>query len=175
MGSMPADLTLLDRDGDGKADRIYAPDTKGNVWRVDIEDADETKWEAYKIAALGGTGADGRKFLNKIDVVFGKTFDAVLVGSGDREHPFETSVVDRFYMLQDSFIGLSGGLFCGSAATPATCTHADLTDVTSNAYQNGSLPSHQQRLVSDVCHRREIGQQPGHGVRHGDFRHQQAD
>lgn len=141
MGSMPADLTLLDRDGDGKADRIYAPDTKGNVWRVDIEDADETKWQAYKIAALGGSGADGRKFLNKIDVVYGKTFDAVLVGSGDREHPFETSVVDRFYMLQDSFIGLSGGLFCGSTATPATCTDADLTDVTSNAYQTGTLPA----------------------------------
>lgn len=140
MGSMPADLTVLDRDGDGKADRIYAPDTKGNVWRVDIDDVDPSKWAAYQIASLGGTGADGRKFLNKIDVVYGKTFDAVLVGSGDREHPTATGVVDRFYMLMDTKIAVnSGGLFCGTAPL-MTCTHANLTDVTNNPYQNGSLP-----------------------------------
>lgn len=143
MGAMPADLTFLDRDTDGKIDRIYAPDTKGNVWRVDIHDADMSKWAVHKIASLGGTGADGRKFLNKVDVVLGKTFDAVLVGSGDREHPFEMSIVDRFYMLQDPFVGLNGGLFCGdpSNTTKTTCTHADLTDVTSNAYQSSSLPA----------------------------------
>ena len=141
MGAIPADLTLLDRDADGKSDRIYAPDTRGNVWRVDIHDADMSNWAVHKIGAFGGTGADGRKFLNKVDVVLGKTFDAVLVGSGDREHPFEITVVDRFYMLQDPFVGLNGGLFCGSTASPATCTHADLTDVTSNAYQSSSLPA----------------------------------
>lgn len=140
MGSMPADLTVLDREGDGKADRIYAPDTKGNVWRVDIDDVEPSKWAAYQIASLGGTGADGRKFLNKIDVVYGKTFDAVLVGSGDREHPTATGVVDRFYMLMDTNIGKTGGLFCGTAPL-ATCTHANLTDVTNNPYQTGSLPA----------------------------------
>jgi type IV pilus assembly protein PilY1 len=138
MGAVPADLTVLDRDSDGKADRIYAPDSKGNIWRVDIEDADKDRWTAHKIAELGGTGADGRKFLNKIDVVFGTRFDAVLVGSGDREHPFIESVVDRFYMLQDSFVGLSGGLFCGAGVT---CTHDNLSDVTTNPFQTGDLPS----------------------------------
>lgn len=143
MGAIPADLTFLDRDTDGKFDRIYAPDTKGNVWRIDIHDGDMTKWASHKIASFGGTGADGRKLLNKVDVVLGKTFDAVLVGSGDREHPFETTIVDRFYMLQDPNVGLTGGLFCGDPASPtkSTCTHADLTDVTSNAYQNSSLPA----------------------------------
>ncbi|WP_171015999.1 PilC/PilY family type IV pilus protein [Ramlibacter sp. 2FC] len=141
MGSVPADLTVLDRDGNGLADRIYAVDTKGNVWRIDIDNADSEQWQSYKIASLGGSGADARKFLNKTDVVFGTSFDAVLVGSGDREHPFETSVQDRFYMLQDPFVGLSGGLFCGSTDALATCTHAHLADVTSNPYQGGTLPS----------------------------------
>ena len=141
MGAIPADLTFLDRNTDGKVDRVYAPDTKGNVWRLDIDDASMDNWASYKIASFGGTGADARKFLNKVDVVLGKTFDAVLVGSGDREHPFETTVVDRFYMLQDPFVGLAGGLFCGSTTTKTTCTHSDLTDVTSNAYQNSSLPT----------------------------------
>ncbi|AEG92619.1 pilus assembly protein [Ramlibacter tataouinensis] len=139
MGAIPADLTLVDRDFDGRTDRIYAPDTKGNVWRIDISDANMANWKSYKIATLGGSGADARKLLNKVDVVFGDTFDAVLVGSGDREHPFETSIVDRFYMLQDRFVGLNGGLFCGSTTSPASCTHSDLTDVTS--YQEGSLPA----------------------------------
>jgi type IV pilus assembly protein PilY1 len=132
MGSVSADLTVLDRDGDGKADRIYAADSKANVWRVDIDNADPALWKTYKIATLGGTGADGRKFLNKVDVVFGTTFDAVLVGSGDREHPFETGIVDRFYMLRDTFVGLSGGLFCTTDAAPASCTHSHLTDVTND-------------------------------------------
>lgn len=140
MGSVPADLTVLDRDGNGLADRIYTVDTKGNVWRTDIDNADPANWQTHKIAALGGSGADARKFLNKVDVVFGTTFDAVLVGSGDREHPFDTTVQDRFYMLQDPFVGLNGGLFCGTAEAP-TCTHADLADVTSNPFQGGALPS----------------------------------
>lgn len=141
MGSVPADLTVLDRDSNGLADRIYAVDTKGNVWRIDIDDADPNNWQSHKIASLGGSGADARKFLNKTDVVFGTSFDAVLVGSGDREHPFETSVQDRFYMLRDSYVGLSGGLFCGSTDALAACTHVDLADVTSNPYQGGTLPS----------------------------------
>jgi len=139
MGSVAADLTVLDRDSDGKADRIYAPDSKGNIWRVDISNANPDLWAVYKIATLGGSGADARKFLNKVDVVFGTTFDALIVGSGDREHPFETSVVDRFYMLQDTFVGLTGGLFCDTAGTAVSCTHSHLTDVTTTTYQ--TLPT----------------------------------
>lgn len=141
MGSVSGDLTVLDRDGDGKADRIYVADSKGAVWRVDIDNADPALWTTHKIATLGGTGADGRKFLNKVDVVFGTTFDAVLVGSGDREHPSETGIVDRFYMLQDTFVGLSGGLFCSTAGTPVSCTHSHLSDVTLNPFQDTSLPA----------------------------------
>jgi type IV pilus assembly protein PilY1 len=140
MGSIAADLTVVDRDSDGKADRIYAADSKGNIWRVDIDKAEPKDWVTHHIAALGGTGADGRKFLNKVDVVFGKTFDAVIVGSGDREHPFETNIVDRFYMLQDTFVGLIGGQFCTTSSAAVPCTHAHLSDITSNPYQNSSLP-----------------------------------
>lgn len=144
MGAITADLTLLDRDGDGKTDRIYAVDTKANLWRVDIDNASVASWTIHKLASLGGTGADARKFLNKPDVVLGKTFDAVLVGAGDREHPFEEGIVDRFYMVKDKFLGLAGGLSCGTTASPATCTHADLVDVTSNQLQGGTLPADKQ-------------------------------
>jgi len=146
MASIPGDLAVLDRDGDGIFDRIYAGDTKGNVWRVDINDADPTKWKTHKLASLGGGGANARKFLNKPDVVFGKDYDAVLIGSGDREHPFENSVVNRFYMLKDSYVGLDGGYICESLESTGdplvtttvyrTCVEGDLVDVTANPFQD---------------------------------------
>lgn len=139
MGSVPSDVTVVDRDNNGLQDRIYTADTKGNVWRTDIDDANPDNWATYKIASLGGSGASARKFLNKPDVVFGRTYDAVLVGSGDREHPFDTTVVNRFYMLRDSFTSLTGGLFCGTTDAPATCTESDLEDVTSNPHQESPL------------------------------------
>ena len=141
MGSVPADLTVLDRNSDGFFDRIYANDTKGNVWRMDIDDADPDNWVSYKIASLGGSGADARKFLNKPDVVFGGSYDAVLVGSGDREHPFDSSVTNRFYMLKDPKVGLTGGLFCGDVGSERTCVETDFADATSNPFQNTTLPT----------------------------------
>lgn len=136
MASVPADVAVLDRNDDGMFDRIYAADTKGNIWRVDIDDADPANWRSHKIAAFGGTGADARKFLNKPDVVFGTDYDAILIGSGDREHPFDTTVVNRFYMLKDTRIGLAGGLVCDTDGVTRTCVESDLTDVTLNPYQN---------------------------------------
>jgi len=142
MGSVPGDLAVLDRNEDGLFDRIYAADTKGNIWRVDIDDADPANWKTHKLAELGGSGADARKFLNKPDVVFGEAYDAVLVGSGDREHPFENAVENRFYMLKDKNVGATGGYVCETPAEgedpaePRTCIESDLTDVTTNPYQN---------------------------------------
>jgi type IV pilus assembly protein PilY1 len=138
MGSVPADLTVIDRNNDGLFDRIYATDTKGNVWRVDIDAADPDNWTSYKLASLGGTGASARKFLNKPDVVLGSNYDAVLVGSGDREHPFENAVANRFYMIKDKNIGLTGGLICATDAVSRACVESDLVDVTSNPFQNAT-------------------------------------
>ena len=67
--SIASDLTVLDRDADGYVDRIYAPDTGGNIWRVDTDDTDPANWTVTQLAALGGTGAHARKFLYPPDVV----------------------------------------------------------------------------------------------------------
>jgi type IV pilus assembly protein PilY1 len=133
MGSVPADLTVVDRDKNGKADRIYSVDTKGNIWRTDIDDADPDNWPTFKLASLAGSGVDARKFLYRVDVVLGEDFDSVLVGSGDREKPFETTIENRFYMLKDDNTGLAGGLLCATLTTPPVkraCTEADLVNQT---------------------------------------------
>ena len=134
--SMASDPTILDRNADGFADRVYIPDTGGNVWRVDIGDASIANWTVNLLASVGGSGTAGaRKFLYPPDVVYGSDangpYDAVLIGSGDREHPFDTTVVNRFYMFKDRRTGLSG-------TGQATITEADLFDASANALQNTS-------------------------------------
>lgn len=134
--SFPADLSFVDRNNDGRTDRLYAVDTGGNLWRVDINDADTTKWEVTKLAALGcntGVCASGtpRKFFFPPSVIsVGATgaagsFDAVLLGSGDREHPLQNVsdassllyVQNRFYMIKDTATGMSAAT--KDAAAPA--------------------------------------------------------
>lgn len=141
MGSVPADVTVVDRNKDGFADRIYTADTKGNIWRSDIHDPDPANWQTYRIASLGGTGAAARKFLNKPDVVFGSNYDVVLIGSGDREKPFDTTVLNRFYMIKDSHTGLNGAPSCTSNGLPTACAEGDLTDVTNVSSESFELPS----------------------------------
>ena len=113
--AIPSDLTVLDRNRDGFADRVYTGDTCGNVWRAEISDADPENWKVTKIAALSSgiaTSMSGkRKFLFPPDLVFAKDTTgnhlAVLIGSGDREHPFDTTVDNAFFMLKDRDIAAS--------------------------------------------------------------------
>ncbi len=133
--AIPADIAVIDRNRDGLADRLYAVDTGANVWRVDISDQDKNNWLVHPFASLGGTGADARKFLYVPDVVSGKDatgpYDAVLLGSGDREHPFDTVVDNHFFMLKDRNVGSSG-------EGHTTITLAKLYDATANLIQSSS-------------------------------------
>ncbi|MBS4708297.1 hypothetical protein J4G57_10405, partial [Aeromonas caviae] len=107
--SMPGSVATLDSDGDGKVDRIYVGDTGGNIWRMDLPGTNKSDWSVFKFASLGSdvTQADDRRFftqpivvrtINKQvtrtvvggNVVYSyqdRPFDAVLIGSGDRNRP----------------------------------------------------------------------------------------
>jgi type IV pilus assembly protein PilY1 len=129
-----ADMTLADRDADGFIDRIYAADTGANLWRVDIDDANTSNWTVTKLASVGGAGGNDRKFLYAPSVVFGDStnpYDAVLVGSGDREKPFDTTITNRYYMFKDTNMGktINAGF--------TTILEGELYDATSNAIQSG--------------------------------------
>lgn len=102
--AIPANVSLYDSNGDGKIDRIYAADTGANVWRINVDDPTPSNWTVTKLAALGGTGVNARKFLYAPDIIpasSANAFDTLLLGSGDREHPFETTVQNRYYMIKD--------------------------------------------------------------------------
>jgi type IV pilus assembly protein PilY1 len=134
--SIPSDVTIIDRNGDKKHDRLYVGDTGGNVWRVDIGDSNPSNWAVYKLASVGAAaGLPERKFLYPPDVVYGEDangpYDAVLIGSGDREDPFNRTVQDGFYMFKDRATSLSG-------ASIVTISDSDLYDVTDNIIQAGT-------------------------------------
>lgn len=150
--AIPSDISFVDRDNDGSTDRFYAADVGGNVWRVDLEPtAGDTpdKWKVTKLAALGcfstgvcPSGTTPKKFFFPPSVVFvgvtgaSASYDAVLLGSGDREHPLldtktgsAYTVRNRFYMIKDTNTGKDAG-------TPTAVTHPTLFDATSTAYDD---------------------------------------
>lgn len=140
--AIPSDVTALDRDNDGKTDRLYVADVGGNVWRVDVDDASPSNWIVTKLAALGGSGAVPRKFFYPPSVVpIGTTgattsYDSVMIGTGDREHPLYSTgtnsaynVQNRFYMLKDLKTGKNG-------SGQATITDVDLFNATVNTYDD---------------------------------------
>ena len=128
--AVTADILALDRHQTGFIDRIYAADIGGNVWRIDTAGTTTASWAVHKLAALGNrtSGAAGRKFLFGPEAVFGLpgTFDAVVIGSGDREHPLvgnaANSTANRAYMLVDPNTGTTG--------TDVNITETDLFDAT---------------------------------------------
>ena len=109
--SMPADPTIVDINGDGLADIIYASDLRGQIFRFDINNANTSLTSLAtggRIASLGGTtAANNRRFFSSPDVALirergGKTYFTISIGSGFRESPLNTDTDDRFYVLRDS-------------------------------------------------------------------------
>ena len=168
--AMPSDPTVI-TDRDGSVDnRVYIGDTGGNMWRIDLGDH-VADWTVTKLAATSDftpqvvtkvlpdgtsdtrTVVPGmRKFLFPPDAVYSDSlYDAVLIGSGDREHPFDTYVTNRFYMFKDTGSGTSADIYTkiynasGSTtnANPLkfTLTESDLFDVTSNCIQDSNACS----------------------------------
>lgn len=116
--SVPGAVALVDSDFDGFADRGYAADLAGNVYRIDFEnvsgDVHPASWTIRAFATLGG-GSSARKFFNVPDVVHTRQFTAVMLGSGNRERPLATFTDDRFYTLFDYQVGKGTG---AAAAAP---------------------------------------------------------
>lgn len=145
--SIAAPVSILDSNADGLTDRIYAADTGGFIWRFDLPgnalpNSSQNTWSGFQFANLGGDlASDDRRFFNQPDIVRTRdgttSFDAVLIGSGNRAHPKETDVGNRFYMLRD--YNLYTAYFgSGGATVPAALTEANLYDATDNLVQDGT-------------------------------------
>ena len=113
--AIPNQVRVIDLNGDRLADRMYASDLGGQIWRFDITngEAAATLVAGGVIARLGAEGAasptaaDTRRFYNAPDVSLitdqlqQRRFIAISIGSGYRAHPFDLTASDRFYSIRD--------------------------------------------------------------------------
>lgn len=116
LNSIPASVSAVDITGDGFINYLFAVDTGGKVFRIDINVDNKTFFQGGMIADLGSSAdganatTDNRRFYNKPNVSLVKDkqngdYLTIAVGSGHRAHPIlTTSVKNRFYVLKDSNI-----------------------------------------------------------------------
>jgi type IV pilus assembly protein PilY1 len=111
--SIPAGIRVLDLDQDGLADRMYAGDMGGRVWRFDIVNGEPVGDLVVGgvFASLGAADLDSpqlpdvRRFYATPDVARiitnNRVYLSINIGSGHREHPLDTATEDEFYALRD--------------------------------------------------------------------------
>lgn len=158
--SMPGSVSVLDSDGDGIADRIYAGDTGGQIWRIDMKGTEKSEWTAIKFASLGNAHLSGddkklvddRRFFTQPVLVrtinkgwkydgtkylySERPFDAVLIGSGDRNRPSSEATTKNVYvMLRDYNVNPTlFGIDPDTDESPSAITLENLYDVTSDPF-----------------------------------------
>ena len=113
INSIPASVSAIDITGDGLIDYLFAVDTGGRVFRIDLNVDDTTFLQGAMVANLGNTAAgadsikDNRRFYNKPNVALVKDkafgdYLTIAVGSGHRALPISNNAVEnRFYVLKD--------------------------------------------------------------------------
>jgi len=118
--AMPNQIRVVDFNGDSFADRMYASDLGGQIWRFDITNGNAPSGIGVDALVAGGviaqlgaegmaspTDVDTRRFYNAPDIsIFSDTiqnrrFLSINIGSGYRAHPLETTNADRFYSIRD--------------------------------------------------------------------------
>ncbi len=67
--SVPGNIAVLDSDFDGYIDRLYAADTGGDIYRMDMPTGEDTnQWWSHKLASLNDQAA-GKRFFYQPEVV----------------------------------------------------------------------------------------------------------
>ncbi|MCP4042477.1 MAG: hypothetical protein GY731_11075, partial [Gammaproteobacteria bacterium] len=132
---IPSGVAMLDTNGDDTTNRLYVGDTGGQLWRVDIEpDVSATAGihtVVGKLATVSGANnaADERKIFYEPDIVQirdydyttsgNERYDLVVIVTGNRANPLNTSVQDRAFAFRDQ----PDPMVDGAAATPSD--HSD--------------------------------------------------
>ena len=139
--AFPTKIKVIDLDGDGFSDRMYAADVGGQIWRFDI-----TAGQPAASLVTGGIiarfGFEGvstpgnvgpARIYNSPDVALftdpqqNRRYISVSIGSGYRAHPLNTTANDRFYSLRDPDV--FNQLSQADYETYAIATSADMVEV----------------------------------------------
>jgi len=140
--SIPSDVAAVDSTGDGYVNMLYIGDMGGQIWRFDIARGDTASdlsslVTGGRIAELAGNNsASARRFYSPPDAAVIKNksnpaYISLIITSGYRAHPLNTTIEDRIYMLKDTPIK-------GKPTSYTTITESDLFDTTDNTIGQGT-------------------------------------
>ena len=175
--ALPNEIRVIDLTGNGFADRMYASDLGGQIWRFDVTNGQPTSTlvAGGVIARVGAEGlgapaaADTRRFYTSPDVslfkdnVQDRRFLAVSIGTGYRAHPFDLTAQDHFFSIRDGDV--FNKLTQAEYDTYPIATINDLVEVsgqkqvTINPTDRGwkfQLPSNQKVLSDSVTFNNEV-------------------
>ncbi|MBI5591870.1 MAG: VWA domain-containing protein [Deltaproteobacteria bacterium] len=113
------DVSGFDSDGDGYVNRVYAGDLAGKMFAFE-DDAGSGTWSKRTLFSASAVDNVKRKIFYAPDAEKEIYGDMIFFGTGDREHPNDTTVVNRIYGIKNEW----------KTPAPATFTESDLTDVT---------------------------------------------
>lgn len=109
--SIPSAVATLDSNANGVVDRAYVGDTSGIVWRIDLPEGNDANhrrdhWEITKFADVDDSPeSEDRRFFHPPDIVQTKDtqgpYDAIVIESGDRASPLETTDDNYIYLFKD--------------------------------------------------------------------------
>ncbi len=153
--SVIADIAFIDVNNDGLADYVYAADTGGSIYRIDLVDGPVTavpltsaNWTMRKIAY---TNSGGRRFQYAPAIFQNGTNAFLAIVSGDRErplitnYPYTTPIVNRVYVYKDDLtlpastaaVNLDGSTMINFTEPSSTTCGSDTFLSASNASKNG--------------------------------------
>lgn len=150
--ALASDLKVIDSNGNGFADRIYAGDLGGQLWRVDINDHDsvDSEVEVNLLAQLGNDSRDQfQPFFAapsvSLDQVNGVQTLYISIGSGNRDQPLQNQASNRMFVIKDE------NLETGSpASAPDVITLADMYDATDDRLSNPALAADEAQLLEEA-------------------------
>ncbi len=134
--AIPSDVTVLDSDYDGYADRFYVADLSGRLWRFSIGSSSVTDWRGDVI--FSPDTASGRKAFYRPSVVQEPGYWMIGFGTGDRAHPLNKAVVDRYYMIKDL-----------GQTTDSGIDDSFLVDITANELQLDETDAETRQSIID--------------------------
>jgi type IV pilus assembly protein PilY1 len=139
--SMPSQPKVLDINSDGLVDTIYIGDLGGQLFRVDINNG-EPKTNLIKrvklVAQLGSSGvsspaaSDDRRIYEPPTVALfrdntlNRIFAAVAVGTGNRSHPLNTAISERYATIFDYDITRTDLLTVADTGLQKTLKYSDM-------------------------------------------------
>ena len=154
--SIPSAITVLDTNGDGYADRMYAGDMASQLWRFDIVNGQPKNALVVGgvIASLGSKeesphlAVNNRRFYSPPDIAAvqkpgAASFLNISIGSGYRGHPLDAASVDRLYSIRDynAFNALTQTAYNTKMLSANLVVDATLQDITTAAQSVVPVPN----------------------------------